>query len=163
MNADLQLPSPAGVGAIAVATATFAPGVIYAFFDAYFSPEPHWKFGRDGIFQLNVYIHLWLTICNLAAFLITIPLYYRWRLIRTKRRIIVHSMMGAILASASFYFGITAKLGRFLPHGTLSNDGVAEIIALTAATAILPFFLVMVLHLISVRLRPPAPSDEPQR
>ncbi len=93
---------------MAVAVTTFVPSAIYAFVNAYLSFEPHWKFGRNGLFQISLFVLFWLTLCNLAAFLITIPLYYRWQLRRAKGRIIIHLVIGTMLACASFYSGLPA-------------------------------------------------------
>jgi hypothetical protein len=151
MNALSKVTSPAITGAITVALATFLPGLVISYCSAYLSSEPNWKFGRDGEFQVSLFILFWLTICNVAAFLSTVCFYYWWRIPRTILRVVLHAAVGAIFASACFYFGLPMHLAPLLPHGTLSNNGVTEIIVLTTLVALLPFFLILAFHLATIR------------
>lgn len=144
--------SPAGLGAIIVALISFIPAIFYAYIDAYYLSEPDPKFGREGAFHLSSFIIFWVTVCNLAAFISTVWLYYRFHLPRKAWRIIIHCTIGTILSLAWFMSGIPFRFLDLLPNARISNNGVPEIILIVALFSIAPFIATTVFHYALTRI-----------
>jgi hypothetical protein len=68
-------------------------------------------------------------------------------------RLVTHAIAGTGLAMAFFWAGLPMRLESLLPHGSLSNNGVLEIVVLTALVGVLPYLLVMMAHAAYERMR----------
>lgn len=79
-----------------------------------------------------------LLVLNLIAFFVTMPLYFRLRLPRDHRRMVIHASVGTLLGSAALY----ARLSVWLLESFAAFTGKSALLPLLVATflvSLIPF------------------------
>jgi hypothetical protein len=153
MKASQEQSSPTITGTVTVIVSTIVPGLLIAFGAAYLNDDPAVGFQREGIFHDFLVIVGTQTLCNLAGYLLTVPVYHLCRLPHTKPAIVTHAVFGTLLATVSYYSGLPAKLQSLLPTGVLSDSGLVELLLITALSAALPYLLVAVILGVLIKSR----------
>jgi len=118
------------VAVVLVGILSFGFSAFWSYLQAYVLRPPDPKFGRDGAFQLGVFVSAWMSVCFAVSFLATVPLYLRLFGHRSLRHLLLYSVafvsvLCAVAWSEAISF-LVAIFGPIIPE--FSGNGLPEII-----------------------------------